>query len=325
MVDIEHLIENLNSDHLLVCFSGCQQSKLEPEIPHGALAASRKGTKDQVPRITNHAATILINQTSRSQTSASFEITPAADDPNPTSIGPFSVLPPGDEPPDEYQHPEPKPDDVQGTRPVHPWFKIWIKPGETIREIINFDSHYLVIPIILIAGFGRALDRVMRRDMADSYDLPVVLLMIFFVGPIGGLVFNYLGGSLFSWLGKKLGGRASPEEVRTALAWPLIPWILVLVVDLFLLAVFGFEQFSSTTPKLDAMRESGLTGLVLTGLYGIWWAEIGVMIGFWVLALLVKCIAEAHQFSSWRSLATLAIPFFSILAISMVCLLPILI
>lgn len=326
MTDIEQLIEDLNSSDPRVRLNAVQQLKREPELPEEAIETLRMVTKDFNPRIADTATGILTNHFSGSQAPSDFELNPTSEEPDIFYNAPGENLPaPGDEPPQEISLPEETPGVSPGSRPKHPWFKIWIKPGETIREIINYDPHYLVIPITLIAGLGRALDRVMRRNMADSYDLPVVLLVIFIVGPIGGLVFNYIGGALFSWLGKKFGGRGSPEEVRTALAWPLIPWILVLVIDIFLLAIFGLEQFSSTTPKFDAMSETGVTGLVLTGLYGIWWMEIGVVVGFWILVLLVKCVAEAHQFSSWRSIATLAIPFFGLLLIVLICAVPILI
>jgi hypothetical protein len=211
------------------------------------------------------------------------------------------------------------PEEEKGSRPKHPWFKIWIKPRETMREIIEFDAGYLVLPLAIITGFGYTLDRVMSRNLGDSYSLTAVIVIALIGGPIGGLVSVYLLGALSSWLGKKMGGEGEVGEVQAAVAWSSIPWILLIFLAILQIALFGTEVFSSYTPKFDVLRNSNLVNFVLTGLYLLGLETTGTVLLFWRLALLVKCVAEAHRFSAWRSLLTILIPYLVLLIGVLIC------
>ena len=69
-----------------------------------------------------------------------------------------------------------------------------------MREILDYDAGYLVIPLAMITGFGYALDRAMSRAIGDDYSLTVIFIFVLIGGPIGGLISVYLGGALFSWV-----------------------------------------------------------------------------------------------------------------------------
>ena len=101
----------------------------------------------------------------------------------------------------------------------------------------------------------------------------------------------------------------------------LIP-VLILALDLFLTILLGSETFTSTTPRLDARLFSS-TFLALIYLFifvGV--AFVSIVIGIWSFVISIKTMAEAHQFSSWRGLATILAPTLVILAIALVCVLP---
>jgi hypothetical protein len=94
-----------------------------------------------------------------------------------------------------------------------------------------------------------------------------------------------------------LGGKATSEQVRAAIAWGSLPTIVSLVVWVPQLILFDQELFTQATPRLEAHP---LLAAILLG-FGL----IQVALGIWSLVLVVKCLAEAHQFSAWRALAAL--------------------
>lgn len=197
--------------------------------------------------------------------------------------------------------------------PRHPWFRIWIYPRQTIREILNYNPRYLVIPLALLFGFANGLERTMSMNMGDKYHSIVLILFIFVVGPLGGLVAVYLNGAIFSWVGRFFGGRGSQEKIRAALAWSSIPRSMILPVSLIHLAVFGTEEFSMITPRFDAMMEHSTASFVILGIITYGTVIFGIVTWVWSGVLMINCIAEVHRISAWRSLATIAIPYIFVL------------
>lgn len=209
-------------------------------------------------------------------------------------------------------------------KPAHPWFKIWIKPRETIREIIDFDPTYLVFPLALFTGLARVVDRAMSRNMGDRYDLGFLILFSIVAGPLVGIVSIYIGGSLFSWMGKYFGGQGSTKEVRAALAWSAIPAILIVFLDFGDLVLFRIEEFSIYTPNIDPIPEGSSSTIVLIGILWFVLSRLRLAILIWSAVLSIKCLAEAHRFSTWRSLVTILIPLTILLVLGFVLLAPIL-
>lgn len=212
-----------------------------------------------------------------------------------------------------------------GEKPIHPWFKIWIKPRETIREIIDYDPSYLVIPLAIITGVAEILYRAMDRNLGDSYELVILIIFILIGGPLLGLASIYLGGTLFSWVGKFLGGKGSPQEVRAALAWSSISWIFILFIALSRLAIFGSEEFTTPTPRLDMLFENASRWELLLLLLYSATTPLIMMIFLWSFMLTLKCLAEAHRFSAWMSIATILISFTVILLVVLLLMVPTLI
>jgi hypothetical protein len=86
---------------------------------------------------------------------------------------------------------------------------------------------------------------------------------------------------------RSLGGRASIREHLTAALLASAP--LVLAFGIFAPTLVGQSGTSSAAPILLFLRLLALIGAV------------------WALALLVKTMATAHEFSNWRSLGALAL------------------
>lgn len=181
-------------------------------------------------------------------------------------------------------------------QPLSPFLSIWIKPRETIRKIVDTDPTKYVTVLAMLAGIGQALDRASSRNMGDSLPLIAILGICLIFGPIGGIISLYIGGALYRWSGSWLGGQASSEEVRAAIAWSSVPIIFTLPLWIPELLLFGEEMFTKATPKLNA---NPLLGIVLLG-----FVAVEVIVGIWAFVVFMKGLGEVQKFSAWKALGS---------------------
>jgi len=194
------------------------------------------------------------------------------------------------------------------TAPLNPWIYIWVRPRETIRQIVNAAPDYLVIPLAVMAGLAQALDKAIGRSYGDDFPWPILLFMLIIFGGLGGIASLYIGGAVFRWAGSKLGGVATSEEVRAAIAWSSVPQIIIIGLILIHIFIYRGEAFTSQTPKMDAFTEQNLAFSLLFLVFNISFLAISVVMGIWNLVILSKTLGEVHGFSAWRGLATYLIP-----------------
>jgi len=185
------------------------------------------------------------------------------------------------------------------SRPMSPFISIWVKPRATIREIVDTDPTKYVLLLSALSGVSQALDNASRQNAGDSLPLIVIFITCFLLGPIGGIISLYIGGAIFRWSGSWFGGRATSEEVRAAIAWSSVPAIIIsLPVWVILLLLYGQENFTRATPRMDANPTLALF-ISLPLLFAT------ITAGIWSLVLLIKCVGEVHRFSAWNALAAI--------------------
>jgi hypothetical protein len=177
---------------------------------------------------------------------------------------------------------------------LNPWFSMWTRPRATIAQIVERDASRLVVPLAAIAGFGQALDRASTRSAGDTLDLPTIFLVAAVAGPVGGIITLYLAGVLLRWTGSWLGGKASTEHIRAAIAWSNVPTVWALLLWIPELAIFGGEMFTTETPRLDA--NVGLAFLLL------FLIAVEVAIGLWAFVVFLKSLGQVQGFSAWKAL-----------------------
>lgn len=182
---------------------------------------------------------------------------------------------------------------------LNPWFSMWTKPRATIQQIIDNNPQHLVLLLAAIAGFGEVLNRASFKSLGDRFELPYIFIIAAALGPFLGIIGLYIGSFLFRWVGSWLGGEASTQEIRAAIAWAgvLSIWSLLLWVPE--LALFGQELFTTATPRIDA------SPLLAVTLLGFSIAEI--ILGLWALVVLLKCLAQVQGYSAWKALGNLVL------------------
>ena len=200
--------------------------------------------------------------------------------------------------------------ETQASQPLNPWLSIWFRPRATIRYIISTDPTYRVYSLAALGGISKVLDRAMSRAWGDSMAWYWIVLLVLVGGPVAGVFGLYIGGAIFRWVGSKLGGAATSEEVRAAIAWASLPGIAGLVFIIPYLIFLRSEAFTSETPRLDAIVAQSPAWAILVSLLGIYLIVIGVVLSLWQLVLLSKTLGEVHGFSAWRGFLTYFIPSF---------------
>ncbi len=179
---------------------------------------------------------------------------------------------------------------------LNPWFSVWTKPRATIRQIVETDPTYLVLVLAVLGGIASAFDpeRAAKVGQEVVQRLGFVGGMIF-GGAVGGLIGLYLFGWLVGITGRWLGGRASSERVRAALAWANVPsiWILPLTMAL----VTAWVMVGNDFLDVDATPQYAAIWLVYYLLF--------LVVAIWQVVVACHMVGEVHEFSSWRGLGSL--------------------
>ena len=184
---------------------------------------------------------------------------------------------------------------------LNPWFSIWIRPRATIQQIIDSHPTRLVLVLAAVAGFAQFLDRAVMRNLGDRMEWPMIFALAAVAGSVMGIVGLYIGGALLRWTGGWLGGRASMEQVRAAIAWSSVPLIWALPLWIPELVLFGQDLFTSATPRLDANPP---LAVALIG-FGL----VELVVGLWAIVVFLKCLGQVQGFSAWRALGNALLAF----------------
>lgn len=192
----------------------------------------------------------------------------------------------------------------------HPLLTIWLKPRQTIRSIVDNRPSYLVLILAVIFGINSVIDFAMDRSLGDLFPMLYLLVIFVIAGPLTGLAVVYLGGLILSWIGRLLGGAATPQETRAAVAWSSLPQCIGLGLNGIYMMVFGLEAFTFETPRTDAMFASNPNLLSFMGAFLLVLVVLMAVATIWSLVLLVICLAEVHHYSIKRSVVTVFIPGF---------------
>ncbi|GIQ69662.1 YIP1 family protein [Xylanibacillus composti] len=195
----------------------------------------------------------------------------------------------------------------QATVPQQPdnhwkyWLQIWTQPRKTMREILDQptnESHVLLL--LLLGGFVYALNQASMRNAADDTSLVLMFVTIIIATLIGAAIYYYIIGGILYWVGTLLGGAGEYGDVRLAIAYSYIPAAVTILLWIPSIILFGSDNFTTETPKLDSSAGLSLIYLIF--------AVIELAIGIWGIFIFLKCLGEAHQFSAWLALLTVVLP-----------------
>jgi hypothetical protein len=173
---------------------------------------------------------------------------------------------------------------------------MWYAPRATARRLVDSRAPG-ALPLSMLLGISQALDRAATRDLGATMSLPAILALGVAVGAVLGPLTLFLGAWLVRWTGSWLGGRGTAAELRTALAWGQVPTVSAMPLWIPILLVGGVELFRAE-PRFASPADGFV--ILVCGL------AMGAA-GIWGTVTSVLCVAEAHRFSGWKALASVAL------------------
>lgn len=207
-------------------------------------------------------------------------------------------------------------DEINTIQSLNPWKSLWLKPKQTIRQIVNANPKLHVIPIMFVTGIGYALADLESNSLRTNpilSEIPSILLILglLILGGISSIIFLYINAWLLKWTGNWLNGRASRQELRSAMAWSSIPNLVQLVIWLPFVFIFGSEVFA-----IDFISQ--LTGGSITSASPLVMSitVLATILSIWSMFIFCHMIAEVQGFSAWTAVWNSILSFIPIFLIA---------
>ena len=186
---------------------------------------------------------------------------------------------------------------------------ILYKPRETLRRILDDPPPRWTVQLVILAficsSFGDPDIRHLGRELPDLSLGPMLALIVVLLVVIA--MCWVIGVYLIAWLvtlaGRFLDGRGTAADVRTALAWALVP---LLITPLYRIPVGVYRsrltiQTSNLWQLTIDMLQQGAIAVALVI------AAIQIAIDLWIVYLASANVAEAMRFETWKGFSALAI------------------
>ncbi|HEV7923100.1 MAG TPA: Yip1 family protein [Thermoanaerobaculia bacterium] len=163
---------------------------------------------------------------------------------------------------------------------------ILYRPAETMRSILAQPRDRMVLPLVLLAGISDALRSVSTDDLRHApmspHILAIVIGVCLAVLLVAVLLF-YGMAWVVTMVGRLFDGQGTSRAMRSALAWGLVPVVLSLLYRI---------------PLAFAPKPPGMVAVIVI---------VQAAIFLWWIGLTSFTVAEAHQFSAWTGLGTIAL------------------
>lgn len=176
--------------------------------------------------------------------------------------------------------------------------KIWTAPQATLKFILAKcpDKHLTVL--LILGGAVRALDRVASQYEAKGQAVVDGLTIGIFFGTLSGWLTYYCYAWGLSLTGDWLGGKADTAQLRTIVAWALLPSIASLVLLLPQVAILEDDSFRREY-AVYFVEDSKVLLLCRLG---------QLLLNAWSVIILSKGIALAQGFSFGKSILNMLLP-----------------
>jgi hypothetical protein len=171
--------------------------------------------------------------------------------------------------------------------PGSPWLSVWLKPRATADWIVAGNLRRRGFLFAILAGITGIVSQIVATNAATAlFDWRIAVAAAIGGGALG--IFNlYLYGLCYRWIGKKLGGQAPQREIRTVLAYGLIPAVTALPI--FLIALMAANLAKGGTAS-SALLAATLAYLLL---------------GLWSLVVIALMLGRLQHFAFWRMIVNL--------------------
>ena len=187
---------------------------------------------------------------------------------------------------------------------------IMTRPRPTMRRILDAGRDRMIIPLVLLATLSAILGDVDRSSIGEMRKLPVHFGLLVMGILVGSAALFLLLFYVFSWIafamGRLLEGTATPREVRSAMAWGLVPIIWSILYRLP--AVLIWPGTMESRLRIDSERVAINPDLMGMGCIGsVIFTALELTMLVWYLVVASNTVAEANRFTTARGFGTLVL------------------
>lgn len=193
--------------------------------------------------------------------------------------------------------------DAQSPVAVNPWTAIWWRPQAALNAVVQRGGGSYTLLLAALMGIATLIGSLLLASNLHWFALIAGAVV---AGPLVGLVGLYVEGAVLSWTGRPLGGRASQDTLRTAVAWAALPNIAMLLIVLGALAVFQ-QKFVRASVAPEGVGDPVLLALTL----------IVALLPLWGIVLRIRTVGAAQRFGVIRATANVAASILVLLAVAL--------
>lgn len=184
---------------------------------------------------------------------------------------------------------------------INPWVSMWGEPRSTIRSIVSTNPRFGVIYLASIYFLQSFFYFFSQLHLTTS--IYSILILSVVLSPVFGMMWLYVTGAIFYWVGRLLKGKAPLSHVVAALAWSKIPMSISLLMW-FILLVAGQGVELLYYPE---------------GVRSVFIVLIASILTLWSWVLLIQSIREVQGFSLGRTLLSLFLVYLILSVIFIFC------
>lgn len=177
---------------------------------------------------------------------------------------------------------------------------MWVKPRQTIREIIALNPSYRFYLLCLVYGFPVMLYFAQQSSLGQSMPVAAIFFFALIFSVLIGIIGMNIGAFLLYWTGKWIGGVGTYKQVRASIAWSNVTNVVNCLIWVLLAGLFGGEVFLADFPVVP------FTGRLLYVMNFIFLIQLVVSI--WSFIIFLKSLGEVQGFSAWKALLNFLIP-----------------
>jgi hypothetical protein len=187
---------------------------------------------------------------------------------------------------------------------LNPWWGIWVQPRQTLRTIVDTDPKMHFWVLVAFYGLMRAVSWGVQIGLGNIFSPAGVAGFILIMGPIAGIFGVYLTGALLGLLGRSMGGKATPQQIRTVLAWGAMPMsVLALLALLPYVFMLGPLIFSTADPLVaQIMQGQGIPSRIQGDGLSVWRTILELTGSFYYIWIVVVGYAEVQKIHVVKSI-----------------------
>ena len=178
--------------------------------------------------------------------------------------------------------------------------KVLTAPKQAFTFIHTYKYDKYVRVLLILTGISRAFDRASQSSSGDSSSLLTIVITSVFLGGLFGWIFYYIYGSLISWTGGWLKGKAVTDDIIRVIAYATLPIALSLLMLIPQITIYGVEVF-----KDEGDTNSGgiLSNVVFYGS-----AICEVVLSLWSFILTIIGVSVVQNFSIGKAFLNVLLP-----------------